>query len=287
MSVSPQPSGPTTVVSPLTATRSPTATTVITPGGSGHSNTQLASLLSQSYHEIDVLRRDLDLTRRRAEHAENIVNAIQSASDSSSSQQQLPGEAIRIIEKLENQIHDVQHARDEAEARLRLLMDHWTQLDHYLLQIEGCAADARNGYSRTVTAGGGQLVLASIPLPGQQLPGPLQQQQQQPHNNQSPGNLVMPPPSYPSRHHSSSGHSRGQSHRQQQSSHAWPALPPPPNPNVSGRVRPRAGSMDDAGYRVGAPGQPPAKRSRGDGERDRRMYNEPVSRSTVLFSFYF
>jgi hypothetical protein len=86
----------------------------------------------------------------------------------------------------------------------------------------------------------------------------------------------MPPPSHTSRHHAS-GHSRSHSQRSQ-TSHTWPPLPPPPS--GQSRVRPRADSLDDAGYSMGAAGQPPAKRSRGDrdGERDRRsMFNDPVS----------
>ena len=46
-----------------------------------------------------------------------------------------------------------------------------------------------------------------------------------------------------------------------------PPLPPPPNSNQS-RVRPRAGSLDNTGQSVGAAGQPPSKRSRGDRDQE-------------------
>jgi hypothetical protein len=259
-------------VSPLTSALSPTNTAVAPSGGTSHSNAQLAEMLTTSFREAEALRRELTVTRRRAEKAENILNIIQSGSDGPNPQQQIPEAVVRTIAEYEHRVYLAEQARDEAEARRRVFMEHWTELDRYFSAIENRAADARAGYSRIVAEGGGQLVLATIPLPGPQTP----------HNTQNPSMVVMPPPHHPSRHHSS-GHTRSHSQRSAlaHSSQAWPALPPLPNPNASGhsRVRPRAGSLDDAGYHVGA-GQPPAKRSRGDrdrgrdGERDRRVREE-------------
>ena len=266
MSASPQPPGP--ALSPLATARSP-------PSASpSHSNAQLAEMLSSSFREVEALRRELASTRRRADKAESILNAMQQSVSSESQ----PEAAVRAIIDCEHRVQLAEQARDEAEVRRRVLMEAWSELDRYLGVIEIRAADARAGYSRIVAEGGGQLVVANIPLPGQQ-PGSS-------HSSSShPSLSVMPPPpNHPSRHHTSS-HSRSHSLRsavpppQPQTSHTWPPIPPPPNPNQS-RVRPRAGSLDDAGYSIGAAGQPPAKRSRGDrdGDRDRRaLFNEPVS----------
>jgi hypothetical protein len=229
-------------------------------------------MLSASFREVEALRRELASTRRRAEKAENILNTIQSGSDGSNSQQQqqMPEAAVRAIVDCEHRIHVAEQARDEAEARRRVLMEAWVELDRYLGVIEIRAADARAGYNRIVAEGGGQLVVANIPLPGQP-PS---------HNHQNPSISAMPPPAHPSRHH----HSRNHSQRSgvQPSSNPWTPMIPQLNPSQT-RVRPRAGSLDDAGYAIGAAGQPPAKRSRGgdrdrDGERERRaMFSESVS----------
>jgi hypothetical protein len=267
MSASPQPPGP--ALSPLATARSP-------PSASpSHSNAQLAEMLSSSFREVEALRRELASTRRRADKAESILNAMQQSVSSESQ----PEAAVRAIIDCEHRVQLAEQARDEAEVRRRVLMEAWSELDRYLGVIEIRAADARAGYSRIVAEGGGQLVVANIPLPGQQ-PGSSSS-----HSSSHPSLSVMPPPpNHPSRHHTSS-HSRSHSLRsavpppQPQTSHTWPPIPPPPNPNQS-RVRPRAGSLDDAGYSIGAAGQPPAKRSRGDrdGDRDRRaLFNEPVS----------
>lgn len=274
-------------MSPLASALSPTNIVVTPGGGTSHSNAQLAEMLCASYREAETLRRDLTIAKRRAEKAENILNAIQSGSDSSNPQQ-IPESAIRTITEYEHRVHLAEQARDEAEARRRVFMEHWTELDRYFGALANCAADARAGYSRTVAEGGGQLVLATIPLLGAQ-------GFQTPHNTQNLGMVVMPPPHHPSRHHSS-GHTRSHSQRSTLAhpSQFWTALPPLPNSNAGGqsRVRPRAGSLDDAGYHVGA-GQPPAKRSRGDrdrdGERDRRLREEhgSLSESVRLWLSHF
>ena len=56
-----------------------------------------------------------------------------------------------------------EQARDDAEARKRVLTDTWAQLDSYLVAVSDAAADARAGYSRIVSEGGGQLVVTQIP----------------------------------------------------------------------------------------------------------------------------
>lgn len=266
MSVSPQPSGPTTaVVSPHNIARSPPTqggsnNTDVSPTSGGQSNTQLAEMLHASFREVETLRMELNATKRRAEKSETVLSAIQSASGPggpTSSQQALPEAALRVIMECEHRVQVAEQARDEAEVRRRVLMEAWTELDRYLGVIEIRAADARAGYSRIVAEGGGQLVLTNIPLPGQSA-GPLNQ-----HN-------TMPPPNHTSRTH----HQRSQSQRS--SIHPpspWPSLPPHPTPNPGGhhgRVRPRSGSLDESGYSVGIPGQPPAKRPRGDRDTDER-----------------
>ena len=188
MSASPQPSGPTTVVSPLTGALSPT-NTAVTPGGTGPSNSQLADMLSTSYREAEALRRELTAARKRAEKAENILsNIFLSGSDGSSSQQPMPGGSNSCNNRLRKIcVQLAEQARDEADARRRVLMEQWAELDRHLNVMEIRAADARAGYSRIVAEGGGQLVLAPISLPGQLSgPPPL-------HLHQNTGITLMPP----------------------------------------------------------------------------------------------
>lgn len=274
MSVSPQPSA--TIVSPMNTLRSPPNSAITNTDASpttvgGQSNARLAELLSTCYRDIDALRAELRNARRRAEAAENILNALGSGSGSLNSQQQqqpLPEAAIRTLRDYEQRVQQAEVARDEAEARRRVLSENWEEMNRFLNLVEARAADARAGFARIVTEGGGQLVLPDIPIPGQHHHHQL--------NHPNQGLTIMPPPSN-TRHR---GHSYSRS-AINQPTQPWPTLQP--SPHGQSRVRPRSGSMDGS-YMAGAPGQPPAKRSRNERERDRegdraqeqRLYGEPV-----------
>ena len=131
----------------------------------------LAALLAESYQEVESLRRELVQVKKRAEKAERLASSLQALQTVSNSpngtQTPFPESATRILMEFEDRAVRAEVARDEAEARKRVLMDTWTQLESYLTAISDAAADARAGYGRIVFEGGGQLVLGQIPtLPG-------------------------------------------------------------------------------------------------------------------------
>ncbi|KAF8128161.1 hypothetical protein EV363DRAFT_1170810 [Boletus edulis] len=223
---------------------SPQPTTSPPPNGQPQSNAQLAQLLTTSYRESDILRKDLVATRRRLEKAERLLAAASPPNASNGTHA-----IILECERAER----AERARDEADARRRVLSDAWEELSRYLTVLELRAADARAGFTRLVAEGGGQLVLAPVPLPGY-FPTTVHTPAAS-----SPAIMLVPPPpaNHRSHRHSSSLNS----------SHGIPPLPPPPQPSSS-RVRPRSGSIDDPSYQL-ASGQPPAKRSRNERDYDR------------------
>ncbi|TFK70494.1 hypothetical protein BDN72DRAFT_536172 [Pluteus cervinus] len=211
------------------------------------SNAQLAAMLTESYREAEALRRELALYKKRLDKAERLVHAYQSAANGnvsgdstsppgSNGTPQLSSAAVRTITEYENRVHEAEVQRDEAEARKRMLIDNWHQLDKHLSVMELRAADARAGFSRIASGEDVTLVLPGIPHPSQ-----LHQQQPSMYHY----NTMAPPPP---RH-----------------SGAITAYPPPKSGVVpTSRVRPRAGSLDGSSYVGGLPGQPPAKKYRGD-----------------------
>ena len=254
MSVSPQPASATPNGHP------PPFPTMPSPPPNGavaaQSNAQLAHLLTASYRESDALRKDLAATRKRLDKAERLLASYSAASASGSPPSNngsatlsIPEAAQRAILECEARADRAEHARDEADARRRVLSDAWEELNRYLHVVELRAADARAGFARLVAEGGGQLVLAPVPLPGYLAQPPI-----------PPSPAIMLAPQRSHRHSSSL-----------QSSHGIPPLPPPPHPTA--RVRPRSGSFDESSYPAG---QPPAKRSRSERDYD-RVYAAPTS----------
>ncbi|KAG8218141.1 hypothetical protein J3R82DRAFT_3678 [Butyriboletus roseoflavus] len=221
-------------------------------GPTPHSNAQLAELLTASYRESDLLRKDLAATRKRLEKAERLLTSYSTVASPSNANgtHSISEAAQRAITDGEARADRAEHARDEADARRRVLSDNWEELNRYLHLIELRAADARAGFARLVTEGGGQLVLTPVPLPGYH-PQTVVHTPSAP----SPAIMLVPPPR--SHRHSASLNS----------SHGIPPLPPPPHP--ASRVRPRSGSLEDASYQPTS-GQPPAKRSRNERDYDRR-----------------
>ncbi|KAI9460068.1 hypothetical protein HD554DRAFT_1597943 [Boletus coccyginus] len=220
------------------------------------SNAQLAHLLTTSYRESDNLRKELAATRKHLDKAERLLATYASAAsppNTNNGAHSISEAAQRVIAECEARADRAEHARDEADARRRVLSDAWEELNRYLGVVELRAADARAGFARLVAEGGGQLVLAPVPLPGYfpqtAIPTPAAS---------SPAIMLVPPPaSHRAHRHSASLNS----------SHNMPPLPPFPHQTTS-RVRPRSGSFDESSYQL-APGQPPAKRPRNERDYDR------------------
>jgi len=134
----------------------------------------LAALLAESYQEVESLRRELALVRKRADKAECLASSLQALHSATSptaatsspppnGTATFPESATRILMDFEDRAVRAESARDEAEARKRVLIDTWAQLESYLLAVSDAAADARAGYARIVSDGGPQLVLPQIP----------------------------------------------------------------------------------------------------------------------------
>lgn len=225
-----------------------------------HSNAQLAHLLHNSYCDNDRLTKELANTKKRLEKAERLLAEFQAATVNGAP---LSGEARRVIEEAEARVAHADRQRDEAEARRRVVLESYEELNKYLAAIESRAADARAGFQRILRDAGGHLVLTPIP--------------NQIHHDHSPysanPSITVEPPSrtYPRSHHRYTSSSL--------SSSALPPGPLPPPPSTRG-VRPRSGSFDDPSYLI-APPQPPSKRPRNErGDYDHRP---PLSVSSISY----
>ena len=231
------------------------------PSSPPTSNTQLAALLSDAFRDLDTLRRDLAISKKRAEKAERLIQTLTSDPTGSppngnpQDQQQKHAQIVkRLVEDYEDRLAQAEIAREEAEARRRAAQENWEQIERYLSLLESRAKDARIAFARTSEGSVASLVLPPLP----------------PHIGAGGGSLstyppssssqVMAPPTVPSRQHS-----------RHQSSRAFPALPPHPIPNPdhlspsAGTRRPRTPSMD--GLYNSA--QPPPKRSRANTDEQR------------------
>ena len=285
MSASPQPPPPPPALRDDPAPHQPNGIS----SASSSSPAQLAALLTKSLQEAEALKDELATVRRRAEKAERLLATFQSSQSPSSNASppgssqgqpaksaQLPESARKAILEFENRAERAEQARDEAEARLRLLQESWLELDRFLAQMELRNADARAQFARIVADAGGPLVPVSS-IPSQNtvyLPTALQQQQQQQQHIQLPPLPAVRshPPVRP---------------RVPMSTQPFPSvtLPPPPSASSS-RVRPRAGSMDAAynGVLTGPGAPPPSKRPRNDRDAERsrdRHYSLSVSVQSV------
>jgi len=249
------------------------------------SNAQVAALLADAYRDIDSLRSEVKVQRKRAEKAERIVHVLHSDPTSSPGSattngtptldvqqlQQKHNETMsRLAEDYEEKLRLAESARDEAESRRRLVQESWDQLEHYLSNVELRAKDARNAFTRiSSSSSSGPLSLPPLPSPTGLLT--LSPPSATTHHYGGSSSSMAPPGSVP-RH--SSRHSSSRS-----GPVAFP-LPPHPNPNPShpsGSRRPRTPSMDPYGAT-----QPPTKRSRTNaddqrGREPRTSYSESVS----------
>lgn len=249
------------------------------PSSPPTSNSQLAALLSDAFRDIDALRRDLAIAKKRAEKAERLIQTLTSdpsASPTTQDLQQKHAQTVkRLIDDYEERLGQAEMAREEADTRRRLAQESWDQIERYLSLVESRAKDARIAFTRI--SEGGSMTPLVLPL----LP---------PHIGAGGGSLstyppssssqIMAPPTVPSRQHS----------RHQQSTRAFPALPPHPIPNPdhlspnAGTRRPRTPSMDGL-YNAA---QPPPKRSRANTDEQRpreprSSYSESVCLHLLIY----
>ncbi|KAF7433861.1 hypothetical protein PC9H_005827 [Pleurotus ostreatus] len=219
-------------------------------------HSQLASILADACKEAEHLRRELSSTRKRAEKAERLVAALSAVSGqgsnsptASSSPNVTPSAAVHnpdaaraLILEYEERVAKAEQARDEAEARRRMVVDNWQQLERYLQGLEFHASDARAGFARIVADGGGPLVLAdlnALPAASRSL---------------FSSSSTMGPPSTKGPHrNNSTGSTASTSNRT--THYPLSSLPLPPHPAPGSRVRNRDSSMDEAS-------QPPPKKPR-------------------------
>lgn len=114
------------------------------PEDAEYSHTQLATLLADSYKDIDTLRRELVLVRKRADKAERMLLNFQT---------------IRASR--------AERARDEAEARRRAVHDNWLALERYLSSVDVRTHDARSHFGRMLSGDSSPL---SLPAPSPYAP---------------------------------------------------------------------------------------------------------------------
>ncbi|PPQ90587.1 hypothetical protein CVT25_006107 [Psilocybe cyanescens] len=234
------------------------------------SNADLARLLAHSYSEVDDLRKELAIVRKRAEKADRLAKAFTAHSSSSTSSPphsttngdqppltaQHAQQIKQIVDEYEQKLARAEAERDEAEARKREALEGWKQLDDILSTLELHTREARfisRSYVPGDSQGGGN---GHFMLP----PTSVATAQHQ----------GMAPPNSASRQHSR--------HMSSRATVAFPlALPPHPNPNptpTQSARRPRTPSMDSM-YNAS---QPPPKRSRA-GLDDQRGRPPPTSYS--------
>ena len=237
-----------------------------TPSSPPTSNSQLAAILSDAFRDIDSLKRDLALARKRAEKAERLIQTLTSDSTASPSNgnPQDHAQIKRLIDDYEDRLAQAESAREEAEARRRVAQEGWEQVERYLALVESRAKDARMAFTR-ISEGSVAPLLLPPPLPHIGPPPSTYSSAQ-----------VMAPPNVPSR----------QNPRRHPA--AFPSLPPHPNPNANpnlspsaGTRRPRTPSMDG----LYSAAQPPSKRSRSNTDDQRAREPRPSYSESVCLHF--
>jgi hypothetical protein len=143
------------------------------PDDGDYSNTQLATLLADSYKDVENLRRDLALVRKRAEKAErlllNFQTIQQSAADTTASSGPSP-DVSRMLMELEDRASRAERARDEADGRRRAVQENWLALERYMSSVEVRTHDARSHFARIISGDSSAL---SLPAPSPYAPPPV------------------------------------------------------------------------------------------------------------------
>ncbi|KAF8815492.1 hypothetical protein BYT27DRAFT_7249155 [Phlegmacium glaucopus] len=232
------------------------------------SNSQLAALLAEAFRDVDSLRRELSVTRKRAERAERLLQALNLDPTGSppsahpNGDQQVQKQTVKLlIDEYEDRLAQAEVAREEAESRRRVAQESWEQVERYLALVESRAKDARIAFTRISEGSVAPLVLPPLPphIGTEGATYPL-----------SSSSQIMAPPNVPRQH--------SRQHQSNRQSAAFPVLPPHPipnpNPNSSpnaGTRRPRTPSMDG----LYNPAQPPPKRLRSSTDDQRTRETRP------------
>ncbi|GJE97279.1 hypothetical protein PsYK624_134950 [Phanerochaete sordida] len=191
MSVSPQPApqapplsrSPQLVAAPAPSS-SPLAHALSASGTD--SPAQLASLLSSSLHESDSLKRELKDTRRRAEKAERLLVSYQKPSPVPTEGPAEGQDEGSYIADLEARASRLLAEKEELEARLTRLQENWQDCEHYIVEAETAAANARISFSNIMASRGGVLVSKNGPPPSYNA---------FPHSKRALSPSAIPPPS--------------------------------------------------------------------------------------------
>jgi hypothetical protein len=143
------------------------------PEDGDYSNTQLATLLADSYKDVENLRRELAQVRKRAEKAErlllNFQTIQQSAADVTASSGPSP-DIARMLMELEDRASRAERARDDADGRRRAVQENWVALERYMSSVEVRSHDARAHFARIIA---GDNAALSLPAPSPYAPPPV------------------------------------------------------------------------------------------------------------------
>ena len=223
---------------------------------------QLASLLSDALHQVETLKRELSLQKRRAEKAERLLSNYQKISPAADvSNPENPAGANQFDEKAakhlilecEARVERAELERTDLEARIARIQAQWVEDERVLFEAESKLAEVRNTFSQIITHRGGQLVVVNG---------------QGPHAAAQLANVRVPEAGRPN-HHALSVRTSGTSSR---SGIPLSAQPSGSMTQGSSRVRPRAGSLDGSYSTLTGPGgPPPAKRARSDRNPERDL----------------
>ena len=160
------------------------------PSGSTGTPCSLSALLGDSYKELDSLRHELSISRNRAERAERLFSSLPGGYSATSSgfpkpdspsssgkvtptqPAALPESAAVILLDFENRAVHAEAARNEAEAKSRVITDNWAKFDTHLATIFHAFADARARYGR-ILSGSEMSMLADGTIPDKGRASPL------------------------------------------------------------------------------------------------------------------
>lgn len=120
---------------------------------------QLANLLSQSYAQNDLLRRELDAIRRRADKAERTLAAFQQLNAAAKAGPGVPfneNECRLLLLEFEARAEAAETRGDELEARIVRIQAEWSLYDENITNLLAQAAEQRNWMGRVMDTKGGE-----------------------------------------------------------------------------------------------------------------------------------
>lgn len=136
----------------------------------GDSPAQLASLLSDALHQVETLKRELGVQKRRAEKAERLLSSYQKISpttdasnpESPAGANQFDEAAARLlILECEARVERAELDRTDLEARIARIQAQWAEDERVLYDAETKLAEVRSTFSQIIAHRGGQLVVVN------------------------------------------------------------------------------------------------------------------------------